>query len=88
MREVGSLSRWMHLYHIEVSQRHRIQTSWFRNILHSQRSLVFLSQLVMIHALLSNNLLHQVAATTTKTIIECLIQLANLQCSSYRHSVR
>ena len=28
------------------------------------------------------------AATTPKTIIECLIQLANLQCSSYRHSVR
>ena len=42
----------------------------------------------MVNALLSNNILHQAAATTVKTIIEYLIQLANLQCSLYRYSVR
>ena len=88
MREVGSLSRWMHLYHGEVSERFKIQHSWFRNILRSQSSLLLLSQLVMVNSLLSNNLLHQVGATTASTIIECLIQLANLQCSLHRHSVR
>ena len=42
----------------------------------------------MIHALLSNNLVHQVAVTTANTIIECLIHLSNLQGSSHRHAVR
>ena len=77
MREVGALSRWMHLYHDEVSQLHHLQFTRLRNILCSQSSLTFLSHLVMIHALLSNDLVHQVAATTAKTIIECLIQLLN-----------
>ena len=88
MREVGSLSRWMHLYHTEVSKRHKLQTSWLRSVLQTQSSLLFLSQLLMINALLSNNLLHQAGATAAKTIIECLIQLANLQCSSHRYSAR
>ena len=88
MREVGALSRWMHLYHAEVSQHHHLQTSWLHNILRSQSSLVFLSHMIMIHALLSKNLAPQVAATTVKTIIEYLIQLTNLQGLSYRHPAR
>ena len=85
MREVGALSRWMHLYHAEVSERHHLQTTWLRNILRSQGSLVFLSHLIMINALLSNNLAHQGVATKAKTIIECLIQLTNLQGLSHRY---
>ena len=88
MREVGSLLRWMHLYHTEVSKRQKLQTSWLNSVLQTQSSLLFLSQLFMINALLSNNLLHQAGATAAKTIIECLIQLANLQCSSHRYSAR
>lgn len=88
MREVGSTSRWMHLYHIEVSERFKLQNWWFHNILRSQSSLSLLSQLVMINALLSNNLLHQVAATTASTILECLIQWATIQFSLYGESAR
>ena len=86
MREVGPLLPWMNLYHAKVSQCHYLENIWFCSILRSQRWLVLLSHLVMIHALLSNNLAQQVAEATAKTIIECLIHLINLQDSSHRNS--
>ena len=49
---------------------------------------MFLSQMLMSNGLLSNNLLCKAATTTAKTIIKCLIQLANLQCFLYCYSAR
>lgn len=86
IRKYSSNLRWMHLWHQQVSDRHRIQWAWIRDGSAASLAMDLLQQLFILNILITSNAIDP-PNLKLSIIVDLLIQLAGIEFGSYCDAV-